>query len=84
MKSILFIYISAFIFNIINKFSYRSKKMIKSLSGLLQKIPFIKNKFAENPNSIIESNLEDFIIPGYMEHEAKVEGFIFYQYVRKG
>ena len=67
-------------------FFYKPTGIIKSLSGLLQNIPCINNcitnnKFLENPNSIIETELTTecdsneekctvkMILPGYMEHD---------------
>jgi hypothetical protein len=66
MKSILFI-ITLF-YDVINSFSpffYRTNNIIKSLSGLLQKIPSgllqkipYMNFFENNPNSIIETECD--------------------------
>ena len=72
---------SALYFNIVNTFtpfiqtiSYKTTGLIKSISGLLDTFSsYKKNKFAENPNSIIETDLENFIVPGYMEHDPKIE-----------
>jgi hypothetical protein len=61
------------------RFSYKTKGLIKSLSGFL--LPFIPS--FQNPNSIIETeshtdcglNTEkckiQMILPGYMEHDPK-------------
>jgi len=79
MKSFFIICTSALYFNIINAFipfiqtiSYKTSGLIKSLSGLLETFSsYNKNKFAENPNSIIETDIESFIIPGYMEYNPR-------------
>jgi hypothetical protein len=61
-----------------------SERIIKSLSGLLQNIPYINNKLLVNPISVIETEKPDcdvtsesckinIIVPGYMEHDPKKE-----------
>jgi hypothetical protein len=91
MKPIFFIWGSSLFFNIINSFkpfiiniSYKTNRIIKSLSGILKKLSFLKFE-DNNPNSIIEMNCDtdceigydlekcETIIPGYMEHEPKRE-----------
>jgi len=68
-----FILFKPFIINI----SYKTNGLIKSLSGLLEKIPYIKVQDT-NPVSIIESQCDlekcEYIIPGYMEHDPKGGG----------
>jgi hypothetical protein len=81
MKSFFIICTSALYFNIVNTFTpfikiiyYKTNGLIKSLSGILETFSsYNKNKFAENPNSIIETDLEKFIMPGYMEHDPKIQ-----------
>jgi len=63
----------------IKRLSYNTNRLIKSLSGLLQKfscMPLIQ----EDPNSIIEMNCDleggsedkcKMIIPGFMDHDSK-------------
>jgi hypothetical protein len=92
MKNVYF-YISLLFFKIIDAFKpfitkYVSEKtsqcIIKSLSGLLQHIPYINNKVLGNPVSVIEMEKPDcdinsqsckikMIVPGYMEHDPKTE-----------
>lgn len=92
MKHVYF-YISLLFFKIIDAFKpfitkYVSEKttqrIIKSLSGLLQHIPYINNKVLVNPVSVIEMEKPDcdinsqtckikMIVPGYMEHDPKTE-----------
>ena len=61
-----------------------TKRIIKSLSGLLQNIPYINNKLLGNPVSVIEMEKPEcdvnsqsckikMIVPGYMEHDPKAE-----------
>jgi hypothetical protein len=61
-----------------------SERIIKSLSGFLQNIPYINNKVIDNPVSVIEIEKPDcdinsqtckinMIVPGYMEHDPKAE-----------
>ena len=58
--------------------------IMKSLSGILQNIPYINNKPVYNPISIVKSEKEcDFdtkkcevkmmIIPGYMDYDPKFD-----------
>ena len=92
MKYVYF-YISLLICKIIDAFKpfiskyiseRTSERIIKSLSGLLQNIPYINNKFLDNPISVIKMEKPDcdvtaeickinVIVPGYMEHDAKKE-----------
>ena len=92
MKHVYF-YISLLFFKIIDAFKpfitkyvseKTSQRIIKSLSGLLQHIPYINNKFLDYPISVIETEKPDcdvtsnickinIIIPGYMEHDPKAE-----------
>lgn len=92
MKYVYF-YISLLIYKIIDAFKpfiskyiseRTSERIIKSLSGLLQNIPYINNKFLENPVSVIKMEKPDcdvtseickinMIVPGYIEHEPKKE-----------
>jgi hypothetical protein len=92
MKHVYF-YISLLFLKIIDAFKpfitkYVSEKttqrIIKSLSGLLEHIPYINNKFVVNPVSVIEMEKPDcdinsqsckitMIVPGYMEHDPKAE-----------
>uniref|UniRef100_A0A6C0AR81 Uncharacterized protein n=1 Tax=viral metagenome TaxID=1070528 RepID=A0A6C0AR81_9ZZZZ len=92
MKHVYF-YISLLFFKIIDAFKpfitkYISEKttqrIIKSLSGLLQRIPYINNRVLGNPISVIEMDKSDcdmnsqsckikMIVPGYMEHDPKAE-----------
>ena len=96
MNSFIIIYCSALFFQIVHtfkRFSYKTKGLIKSLSGFL--LPFIPS--FQNPNSIIETDgdlvrcmvpLDDsenwgktkcmIIIPGYMEHDPKLESIKYY------
>ena len=53
----------------------KMRGIVKSLSGLLQKLPFINRRHIE-PNSIIRvpcdnvcDSAEQMIIPGYMDHD---------------
>ena len=61
-----------------------SQRIIKSLSGLLQHIPYINNKLLDYPVSVIETEKPNcdinsqickikMIVPGYMEHDPKAE-----------
>jgi len=61
-----------------------SERIIKSLSGFLQNIPYINNKVIDNPVSVIEIEKSEcdatseickinIIVPGYMEHDPKAE-----------
>jgi len=87
----IYIYISALFLKIINSFTPIITKyfnpcnnIVKSLSGLLQNIPYINNKFLAT-NSIkekdkncdlhLEKCKEITILPGYMEHDPKAEAF---------
>jgi hypothetical protein len=92
MKYVYF-YISLLFFKIIDAFkpfitkyvSERTReRIIKSLSGLLQHIPYINNKVLGNPVSVIEMEKPDcdinsqtckikMIVPGYIEHDPKAE-----------
>jgi len=97
MKHI-YIYISALFVKIINAFApiitkyfkpYKNNSIVKSLSGLLQNIPYI-NKVLENTNSITEKDkncdlhlekCKDItIVTGYMEHDPKVEALRKFRY----
>jgi len=104
----IFLYIYILFFKIINSFKpfitkyffsentcNKARGIIKSLSGLLEHIPYINSKPFVNPVSIIESDekcglssdsdseLESkkckvkIIIPGYMDHEPKIQAFKF-------
>lgn len=42
---------------------------------MLKKMGYVHQP-VENPNSIIEIDAEQFIIPGYMEHDPKAETII--------
>ena len=92
MKHVYF-YISVLFFKIIDAFKpfitkyvseRTSERIIKSLSGLLERIPYINNKLLYNPVSVIETEKPDcdvnsqickikMIVPGYMEHDPKAE-----------
>ena len=92
MKYVYF-YISLLFFKIIDAFKpfiskyiseRTSERIIKSLSGLLQNIPYINNKVLVNPISVIKTEKPDcdvtseickinIIMPGYMEHDPKEE-----------
>lgn len=78
MKYLSFIHIGAFFTEFIHSFipcfihfSYKSKSLVKTLSGILEKFGYIHPP-VEHPNSIIEIDREQFIIPGYMEHDPKI------------
>ena len=92
MKHVYF-YISLLFFKIIDAFKpfiikyvseKTSQRIIKSLWGLLQHIPYINNKVLGNPITVIEIEKPDcdinsqtckinMIVPGYMEHDPKAE-----------
>ncbi len=92
MKYVYF-YISLLICKIIDAFKpfiskyiseRTSERIIKSLSGLLQNIPYINNTVLDNPVSVIEIEKPEcdatsqsckinMIVPGYMEHDPKAE-----------
>ena len=71
---------------IMTKYNYlenKTRNIIKSLSGLLQILPFINKKRFYNPVSIIETQTDcdinlnnctkNIIVAGYIEHDPKAE-----------
>jgi hypothetical protein len=93
MKHVYF-YISLLFFKIINALrpfitkyvcsERTSERIIKSISGLLEHIPYINNTLLDNPVSVIEIEKPEcdvtsqsckikMIVPGYMEHDPKAE-----------
>ena len=79
MKYLSIIHIGVFFIEFIHSFapcfidlSFKSKSLIKTLSGILEKYIYISQP-VENPNSIIEIDTEQYIIPGYMDHDPKLE-----------
>jgi len=82
MKYLSFIHIGAFFTEFIHSFipcfidlSHKSRNLVKTFSGMLKKMGYVHQP-VENPNSIIEIDAEQFIIPGYMEHDPKAETII--------
>lgn len=65
----------SFIIPFIINISYKTNGLIKSLSGIIEKIPYIKIQNT-NPVSIIDTTCDlekcELIIPGYMEHDPKI------------
>jgi GR25 family glycosyltransferase involved in LPS biosynthesis len=85
----IFIYFYVLFFKIIESFKpfipkcvfYKTNKIIKSLSGLLQNIPYITAK--KEINTLNNNNVKQLI--GYMEHDPKKEAVKNYikNYIKK-
>jgi len=83
----IYIYISALFVKILNAFTPIVTKyfnpcnniIVKSLSGLLQNIPYINDKLLshkkkdKNRDLNLEKCKDITIIPGYIEHDPKIE-----------
>jgi hypothetical protein len=76
----IFIYLYVLFFKIIESFKtfipkgvfYKTNKIIKSLSGILQNIPYITSKKEINSlNTLNNNNIKQLI--GYMDHDPKKE-----------
>jgi hypothetical protein len=75
----IFIYFYVLFLKIIESFKpfitrcvfYKTNKIIKSLSGLLQNIPYITSKKEVNNSNVNDNKVK--ILIGYMEHDPKKE-----------
>ncbi len=86
----IFFYLSACFLKIIEYFKpliekyvpFKTHEIVKTLSGLLQNIPYIKSYNSFNNNKFLGSSSEEvcdlqtqickeIVIPGYMEHDPK-------------
>lgn len=87
----IFFYISACFFKIIESFKpfikkyvpFKTREIVKTLSGLIQNIPYIKSYNSFNNNKFLGSSSEEvcdlqtqickeIVIPGYMDHDPKL------------
>jgi len=90
----IYVYISALFVKIINAFTPIIRKyfnpcnnnIVKSLSGLLQNLPYINDKLLGHKEKDkgcdlhLEKCKDITIIPGYMDHDPKVEALRKFRY----